>query len=111
MQSHKIVRLLCLRFYAKSTWKIQTFCKFVEKGIMDIQTLKLELVQRIINSKNEAILAKVNLIFEEESEKDWWDELPQEIRDSISDGIRDIDSGKIYSHDQVMLEAKTKYGF
>ncbi len=78
---------------------------------MDIQTLKIDLVQRIINSKNEALLAKVNLIFQEESENDWWDELPQEIRDSISEGISDINSGKIFTHDQVMQEAKTKYGF
>ena len=78
---------------------------------MDIQTLKLNLVQRILNSKNKAILAKVNIIFQEESENDWWDELPQEIRDSISEGISDINTGKIFTHDQVMLEAKTKYGF
>ena len=78
---------------------------------MDIQTLKLDLVQRIINSNNEAILAKVKGIFQEESENDWWDELPREIQDSISEGISDINTGKIFTHDQVMQEAKTKYGF
>ncbi len=77
---------------------------------MDIQTLKLDLVQRILNSKNETILAKVTMIFEEESKNDWWDELPQEVKDSIAEGISDLDTGKIFTHDQVIQEAKIKYG-
>ena len=77
---------------------------------MDIQTLKLDLVQRILNSKHETILAKVTMIFEEESKNDWWDELPQEVKDSIAEGISDLDTGKIFTHDQVIQEAKIKYG-
>ena len=77
---------------------------------MDIQTLKLDLVQRILNSKNETILAKVTMIFEEESKNDWWDELPQEVKDSIAEGIHDLDTGTIFTHDQVIQEAKIKYG-
>jgi predicted transcriptional regulator len=37
--------------------------------------------------------------------------LPEEIQDSILEGILDIEQGNIYTHDQVIQEAKQKYGF
>ena len=78
---------------------------------MDIQALKIELVQKILNTQNPAILTKVNTIFRKEMEKDWWDQLPQEIQDSIFEGIQDIEKGKIFTNEQVIQEAKQKYGF
>jgi hypothetical protein len=78
---------------------------------MDIQTLKLDLVQRILNTRNEAILAKVNNIFQEESDNDWWNQLPLEVQDAILNGISDINDGNTFTNDQVIKEAKIKYGF
>ena len=78
---------------------------------MDIQTLKLDLVQRILNTRNEAILAKVNNIFQEESDNDWWNQLPLEVQDAILNGISDINDGNTFANDQVIKEAKIKYGF
>jgi len=78
---------------------------------MDIQTLKLDLVQKILNTKNSALLDKINTILKKDVEKDWWDQLPGEVQDSILEGIQDIDQRKVFTHDQVIQEAKQKYGF
>jgi hypothetical protein len=78
---------------------------------MDIQTLKLDLVQKILNTKNPTLLFKINTILQKDVEKDWWDQLPGEVQDSILEGIQDIDQGKVFTHDQVIQEAKQKYGF
>lgn len=78
---------------------------------MDIPALKLDLVQKILNTKNPALLFKINTIFQKEVEKDWWDQLPKEVQDSIFEGIQDIEKGKVFTHDQVIQEAKQKYGF
>ena len=78
---------------------------------MDIQALKIDLVQKILNTQDPAILSKVNTLFRKEMEKDWWDQLPQEIQDSIFEGIQDIEEGKIFTNEQVIQEAKQKYGF
>ena len=78
---------------------------------MDIQALKIDLAQKILNTQDPAILSKVNTLFRKEMEKDWWDQLPQEIQDSIFEGIQDIEEGKVFTHDQVIQEAKQKYGF
>ena len=78
---------------------------------MDIQALKIDLVQKILNTQNPAILSKVNSIFRKLVEKDWWDQLPQEVQESIFEGIQDIEEGKIFTNEQVIQEAKQKYGF
>lgn len=78
---------------------------------MDIQALKIDLVQRILKTQNPTLLNRINNIFEKEVESDWWNQLPKEVQDSICEGIQDVDNGKIFSHEQVIQEAKQKYGF
>jgi hypothetical protein len=78
---------------------------------MDIQALKIDLVQRILNTQNQTLLVRINNIFQKEVENDWWDNLPAEVQESINEGIQDIENGKSFTHDQVIQEAKQKYGF
>ena len=78
---------------------------------MDIQALKIDIVQKILSTNNSELLSRVNTILKKEVNKDWWDQLPVEVQESITEGIHDIETGKIYTHEQVMEEAKQKYGF
>ena len=78
---------------------------------MDIQSLKLDLVQKILNTDKPSLLSKIDKIFQKEEKNDWWDQLPIEIQDSIKEGIDDIHKGNTFSHDQVVQEAKQKYSF
>jgi hypothetical protein len=78
---------------------------------MDIQALKIDLIQKIISSTNPELLFRVNNILKKEVENDWWDQLPSEVQKSIIEGIQDIETGKVFTHEQVMQEAKQKYGF
>lgn len=78
---------------------------------MDVPALKLDLVQKILNTENLLLLSKINNIIQKEVEKDWWDQLPREVKDSILEGVKDIEEGNVFTHDQVIQEAKQKYGF
>jgi len=78
---------------------------------MDIQALKIDLAQKILNTQNPKILSEINTIFQIEGEKDWWDQLPQEVQNSIFEGIQNIEEGKVFTNEQVIQEAKQKYGF
>jgi len=78
---------------------------------MDIQSLKLDLVNKIIHSKKRSVLIKVNQLLSDEISDDWWDELTKEVQESVLEGIKDVNEGKLYTHEQVMKEAKQKYGF
>jgi CTP:phosphocholine cytidylyltransferase-like protein len=74
-------------------------------------SFKTRFSQKILNTKNPSLLFRINNILKKEVEKDWWDQLPREVQDSIFEGIQDIEEGKIFTHDQVIQEAKQKYGF
>lgn len=78
---------------------------------MDIQALKLDLVEKIIRTDHPSILLKINKILQNKSDEDWWEKLPPEIQESIKEGIKDVEKGSVVSHEQVITEAKQKYGF
>jgi len=78
---------------------------------MDIQTLKLDLVTKIINIEKPALLIEINKILQKENKTDWWDKLPEEVQESILEGMDNVQKGNVYSHENIMQEAKQKYGF
>lgn len=78
---------------------------------MDIQTLKIELAQKILKSNKSDLLRKVDQLFNMENNEDWWEELPDEIQDSITMGLKDAEEGRVLTHEQVVQEAREKYGF
>lgn len=78
---------------------------------MDIQTLKLDLVSKIINIEKPALLIEINKILQKENKTDWWDKLPEEVQESILEGMDNVQKGNVYTHENIMQEAKQKYGF
>ena len=78
---------------------------------MDIQALKLNLVERIIQTEKPSVLLKISNILQNNTEEDWWEKLPPEIQESIMEGLKDVEEGNTFTHEQVMQEAKQKYGF
>lgn len=77
---------------------------------MDIQSLKLDLISRIMTIDKPALLVEINEILQKETKSDWWDNLPLEVQESILEGLTDIQNGNVLTHDQVMEEARQKYG-
>jgi hypothetical protein len=78
---------------------------------MDIQALKLDLVTKILKTEKSSLLIQIEKLFEKENDQDWWDQLPDEVQQSILEGVENIKQGEVYSHDQIVREAKQKYGF
>jgi RNA polymerase-binding transcription factor DksA len=78
---------------------------------MDIQALKLDLVTKILKTEKSSLLIQIEKMFEKENDQDWWDQLPDEVQQSILEGVENIKQREMYSHDQILREAKQKYGF
>jgi thiamine pyrophosphate-dependent acetolactate synthase large subunit-like protein len=76
---------------------------------MDVQTKKLELVQLILDTDRPALLDKISQLLMQEKEADWWDEIPQNIKESIDIALIQDDNGETFSHEDVIREAKSKY--
>jgi predicted transcriptional regulator len=78
--------------------------------MMDIQALKLDLISKIMSIDKPTLLIEINKILQKENKTDWWDNLPLEVQESIQEGLTDIQNGNVLTHEQVMHEAKQKYG-
>jgi hypothetical protein len=78
---------------------------------MDIQSLKLDLVEKILKTDKPSLLIQINNLFLKEKTEDWWDRLPVEVQESILEGLKNTKEGNVFTHDQVMNEAREKYGF
>lgn len=77
---------------------------------MDVQALKLELVEKILKTEKSSVLLKIEKIFKNNENSDWWDELPKEVQKSIKEGLKNKEKDEIFSHEEVLKEAKQKYG-
>jgi len=74
---------------------------------MNLQAKKLELVQLILNTEKPAILKKLEDVFKKKA--DWWDEISDDERRSIEQGLAEADRGELIPHEQVMKELKSRY--
>ena len=48
---------------------------------MDIQALKLDLVEKIIHTEKTSILFKIKDLLQSEKADDWWEDLPGEVQE------------------------------
>ena len=80
------------------------------ENAMNLQARKLELVQMILNTDQPNLLEKVSQILKQEKEADWWDELPISVQQAIEVGIKEADRGETTPHEEVMKEARLRYG-
>lgn len=67
----------------------------------EVDALRNETKKHIDNA-GERLLRMVHGMLEADSEKDWWDELPEEAKSSIEQGIKDIEEGRFITHDEFM---------
>ena len=61
---------------------------------MDIRLEKLELMKMLMETENLLVATYIRNIFVNEK-KDWWDELPNYVKEGIEEGERDIAEDKI----------------
>jgi uncharacterized protein HemY len=76
---------------------------------MDIQATKLELVQLILKTNTPALLEQVRRMLQVETKTDWWDNLPESVRQSIDLSLQEAEHEELIPHDDVMNEARAKY--
>jgi len=68
---------------------------------MDIQTEKIALAKRLLETDDESILQQVKDIFEGH-EHDLWDELPEHVKAGIERAQKQANEGLLTPHDEVM---------
>jgi hypothetical protein len=70
---------------------------------MTIEALKLDLARKIIDTNNLQLINHIRAIFETE-QKNWFDELPVEIQNSVNIGLKESENNEGISHKDAMIE-------
>jgi len=68
---------------------------------MDVQTEKIELAKRVLDTEDEALLIQIKEVFESH-DKDFWDDLQEHVKAGIKRGQKQAAEGKLTPHDEVM---------
>jgi len=73
---------------------------------MDEVTEMKNLAKKYLDNADEKTIKMVFAILEVDAEKDWWDDLSDDAKQSIERGLQDIENGKITPHEKVMKKYK-----
>ncbi len=74
---------------------------------MNLETRKINLINWISTLQDEKTLEKMEKIQEERN--DWWDNLNEEDKSAITDGISQLDSGKYMTRSQVRSRINERF--
>ena len=74
---------------------------------MDIQLEKLELIKKLAETNDFAVIESIKKIFQKEK-KDWWDELSDEQRADIELGERDFENGDFVTSEDFFSVLKAR---
>ncbi|MGB1283857.1 MAG: hypothetical protein ACPG44_05260 [Polaribacter sp.] len=78
---------------------------------MDIQLEKHELMEWLISLKDKSVISKLKTIKSSVSKSsDWADDISETEKLLINAGLKDIEEGKTFTHEQVMKEINEAYG-
>jgi hypothetical protein len=74
---------------------------------MDVAT-KYKIVEKIINSEDELLLGEIKDLLAV-SEKDFWNDLSENTKNSINRGLEDSKKGLTRPHNEVISEMKNRF--
>jgi hypothetical protein len=78
---------------------------------MDAVEIKSDLHKLIDKVNDISVLSAIKtLLSKQVVADDWWDELPENVQESIEIGLKQSKEGNTIAHDVVMNDIKAKYG-
>lgn len=108
----KMVRIAFMGCY-KSTgkdrdgnWELY----FLYLYIMDSNATRSFLIEWLKQLKDQNMLAELEAIAKSHSEEDWWNELPESVKEAIQRGNRDYLEGRVISNEEANRRFTEKFG-
>jgi O6-methylguanine-DNA--protein-cysteine methyltransferase len=69
---------------------------------MNLQARKIEIIKMVLETDNPEVLATIRELFLDETQEDFWKDLPLARQEEILQGIREIESGDVVDYEQLM---------
>jgi len=67
------------------------------------------LAKKYLDNADEKTVKMVFAMLQVDAEKDWWDELPGEVKKSIKRGLDGIEKGRLTPHNEVIKRYNNIY--
>lgn len=68
---------------------------------MKLQAEKLRLIEWVAQLEDSSIIDQLTKVYNEAiSKEDWWDKVPEEHKESIARGKKDIEEGRTYTNEE-----------
>ena len=71
----------------------------------EIALLKKQ-AKKYLDTADEKVVKMIHAMLEVDAQKDWWDDVSDEAKASIERGLKDIETGNITPHKEVMKKYK-----
>ncbi len=72
---------------------------------MSAAELKNDLIKIIINTDDMAFLQQVKDFFKKhKASTDWWEEISEQEKEMIEQGLKDVEEGNVVAHEDVRAE-------
>ena len=68
---------------------------------MGLEAIKLELIEWLTKLEDEDTIEYLKVVKDSKSENDWWEDLTPKQKSGIERGLKDIDEGRVTSHEEV----------
>jgi hypothetical protein len=74
---------------------------------MRIEAIKFELIEWLTKLEDNETIKYLKIVKDSKNNKnDWWNDLTEEQKRGIQKGLKDIEEGRVFSHEEV----RRKYG-
>lgn len=68
---------------------------------MGLEAIKLELIEWLTQLDDEDTIEYLKVVKDSKTDGDWWEDLSPEQRTGIEKGLKDIDEGRVTTHEEV----------
>ena len=69
---------------------------------MDLQSEKIELVKLLLETESREVINEIKAVFKKQG-NDFYDDLPQHVKDSIERGLKDIEAGEAFTTENLRV--------
>ncbi len=71
----------------------------------DITLIKKQ-AKKYLDNADEKVVKMVHAMLEVDAQQDWWDDVSEEAKASITQGLKDAETGRVTSYKEVMKKYK-----
>jgi predicted transcriptional regulator len=70
-----------------------------------LKQMRIE-VKKYIDTADDKVVKMVHAMLEVDSDADWWDEIPDNVRADIEEAVGQADRGEVMTHEEVKKKYK-----